>query len=81
MLFLKYLDDLEHERAMEAELVGKSYDYIIDAPHRWSGWAAPKKAEGSFNHDTATDGSPSRFQIPAGCSNPGIGEPSIFSRD
>ena len=23
MLFLKYLDDLEHERAMEAELVGK----------------------------------------------------------
>ena len=29
MLFLKYLDDLEQERSMEAELVGKSYEYII----------------------------------------------------
>ena len=25
ILFLKYLDDLEHSRAMEAELVGKPY--------------------------------------------------------
>jgi type I restriction enzyme M protein len=29
MLFLKYLDDLEQEKAMEAELVGKSYDFIM----------------------------------------------------
>jgi len=36
MLFLKYLDDLERERAMEAELVGKKYTFIIDEPHRWS---------------------------------------------
>lgn len=56
MLFLKYLDDLEHERAMEAELVGKSYDFIIDEAHRWSSWAAPKKADGSFDHDTALTG-------------------------
>jgi len=56
MLFLKYLDDLEQERSMEAELVGKSYEYIIDAPHRWSDWAAPKKVDGSFDHDTALTG-------------------------
>jgi type I restriction enzyme M protein len=56
MLFLKYLDDLEHERALEAELVGKSYDFIIDEPHRWSSWAAPKKDDGSFDHDTALTG-------------------------
>ena len=56
MLFLKYLDDLEQERSMEAELVGKSYEYIIDAPHRWSDWAAPKKKGGSFDHDTALTG-------------------------
>lgn len=56
MLFLKYLDDLERERAMEAELVGKSYDFIIDEPHRWSSWAAPKKEDGSFDHDTALTG-------------------------
>ncbi len=36
MLFLKYLDDLEKERAMEAELVGKSYEFIIDEKHRSS---------------------------------------------
>jgi type I restriction enzyme M protein len=56
MLFLKYLDDLEQERSMEAELVGKSYEYIIDAPHRWSDWAAPKKKDDSFDHDIALTG-------------------------
>ncbi len=56
MLFLKYLDDLEQERAMEAELVGKSYEFIIEEPHRWSKWAAPKKDDGSFDHDTALTG-------------------------
>jgi type I restriction enzyme M protein len=56
MLFLKYLDDLEKERAMEAELVGKPYSFIIDEKHRWSSWAAPKKADGSFDHDTALTG-------------------------
>jgi len=29
MLFLKYLDDMEGERAIEAELVAKCYDFII----------------------------------------------------
>lgn len=56
MLFLKYLDDLEQERAMEAELVGKNYDFIIDEAHRWSHWAAPKKDDGSFDHDNALTG-------------------------
>lgn len=39
MLFLKYLDDLEHEKAMQAELKGNPYEYIIDEDHRWSTWA------------------------------------------
>jgi type I restriction enzyme M protein len=56
MLFLKYLDDLEQEKAMSADLVGKPYAFIIDKPHRWSSWAAPKKADGSFDHDTALTG-------------------------
>lgn len=30
MLFLKYLDDLEQERAMVAELKGKSYEFLIE---------------------------------------------------
>jgi type I restriction enzyme M protein len=56
MLFLKYLDDLEQDRAMEAELVGNSYEFIIDEAHRWSSWAAPKKTDGFFDHDKALTG-------------------------
>jgi type I restriction enzyme M protein len=56
ILFLKYLDDLEHARAMEAELEGKTYTPIIDAAHKWSKWAAPKKRDGSFDHDNALTG-------------------------
>ena len=41
LLFLKYLDDLEHEKALEAELLGKPYTFILDEEHRWSSWAAP----------------------------------------
>jgi len=36
MLFLKYLDDMEGERAIEAELVGKPYQFIIDEKHELS---------------------------------------------
>ncbi len=56
MLFLKYLDDLEDERAQDAELAGKSYEYLIDDEHRWSSWAAPKDAKGELDHDNALTG-------------------------
>lgn len=55
LLFLKYLDDLEQERALEAELVGKAYEFIIDEAHRWSSWAAPK-TKGKVDHDRALIG-------------------------
>ena len=50
ILFLKYLDDLEAERATRADLEGKPYTFIIDDEHRWSRWAAPKKPNGSLEH-------------------------------
>jgi type I restriction enzyme M protein len=56
LLFLKYLDDLEQEKAIEAELKGKSYSFILDDAHRWLAWAAPKKADGKLDHDTALIG-------------------------
>ena len=56
ILFLKYLDDLERNRALEAELVGKPYAFIIDAAHAWSRWAAPKTPGGAFDHDAALTG-------------------------
>lgn len=56
LLFLKYLDALEAERAMEAELTGDEYKRVIDIEHSWSTWAAPKKANGEFDHDNALIG-------------------------
>ena len=31
LLFLQYLDGLEQEKAVEAELLGKAYSFILDA--------------------------------------------------
>jgi type I restriction enzyme M protein len=56
ILFLKYLDDLEHERALQAELDAKNYAFIIAPPHRWSQWAAPKTKDGAFDHNKALTG-------------------------
>jgi type I restriction enzyme M protein len=42
LLFLKYLDGLEQDRADEAALDGKKYSFILDKPYRWETWAAPK---------------------------------------
>ena len=56
MLFLKYLDALEHDKAMEAALEGKTYSHIIDARHRWEAWAAPKAPDGKLDHNAAMTG-------------------------
>jgi type I restriction enzyme M protein len=56
LLFLKYLDDLEKERSVQAELAGRAYTPILDAAHRWSRWAAPKDANGKLDHNRALTG-------------------------
>lgn len=40
VMFLKFLDDLEIMHEEEAELDGKRYQPIIEAPYRWRDWAA-----------------------------------------
>jgi len=35
LLFLKYLDALEHDKVMEAELDRKKYAHILDKPYQW----------------------------------------------
>jgi len=45
ILFLKYLDDLEQDKATAAELTGKPYKNIISPEFQWATWAAPKKAK------------------------------------
>ena len=56
LLFLKYLDGLEQDKAAEALLEGKRYTYILDVPYRWESWAAPKDADGKLDHNTAITG-------------------------
>ena len=56
LLFLKYLDALESEKAMEAQLDGKKYAFILDQPYRWESWAAPKGKDGKIDHNAALTG-------------------------
>ena len=56
LLFLKYLDGLEQDRADEAALNGKKYSYILDKPYRWASWATPKDRDGKFDHNAALVG-------------------------
>lgn len=56
LLFLKYLDALEQDKAMEAELEGKYYPYILDPEYRWERWAAPKNEKGEIDHNCTLTG-------------------------
>jgi type I restriction enzyme M protein len=56
LLFLKYLDALEQEKADEAALEGKRYAYRIEPVYRWDNWAAPKTADGRIDHNLAMTG-------------------------
>jgi type I restriction enzyme M protein len=56
VLFLKYLDDLEKDKKMAAELTGKAYTNIIAPEYQWSKWAAPKLADGKIDHHNAPTG-------------------------
>jgi hypothetical protein len=59
LLFLKYLDGLEQDRADEAALSGKKYTFMLDKPCRWESWAAPKGQganAGKLDHNRAQTG-------------------------
>ena len=62
LLFLKYLDALEQDKADEARLEGKRYSFILDKPYRWESWAAPTLRQSSgtervIDHNKALTGS------------------------
>lgn len=54
VLFLKYLDDLEKDKATAAELTGKVYTNIIAPEYQWTNWAAPKLPDGKIDHNALT---------------------------
>lgn len=56
LLFLKYLDGLEQDKAMECQLEKKKYSYILDKEYRWDTWAAPKGKDGKIDHNAVLTG-------------------------
>ena len=56
VLFLKYLDDYEADKATAAELNGESYRRILKDEFRWTIWAAPKTADGKLDYNAALTG-------------------------
>ena len=56
LLFLKYLDALEQDKANEAALEGKPYRFILAPAYRWEIWAAPNTASGQLDHNAAMTG-------------------------
>ena len=56
VLFLRYLDDLEKDKADEAGLLGKRYEYILEEKYRWPAWAMPKTEDGELDHNKALTG-------------------------
>ena len=56
LLFLKYLEDLENNKEMEAELNGKTYNRILDKKYTWSEWAYPTNNDGTLDHHRALTG-------------------------
>ena len=51
MLFLKYLDDLEEERAAVALMEDKPFIPLFEPQYRWSAWATPKTDVGKPDLD------------------------------
>ena len=56
ILFLKYLDDLEKSRELEAMLQDKEYTPIIAEGYRWSDWAMPRTSTGDYDIHNALVG-------------------------
>ncbi len=56
VMFLRYLDELEQDKADEAELKGEDYNFILDEEYRWPNWAMPKGADGKLDHHVALTG-------------------------
>jgi type I restriction enzyme M protein len=56
VLFLKYLDDLEKERKIRADLSNVKYTQLLTKEFTWSVWATPKTKDGKIDFNKALTG-------------------------
>lgn len=70
IMFLKFLDDMERIEEGRAELAGKDYRSIIEAPYRWRDWAAD--ADGITGPDLLSFLVSEMTERPDGTRGPGL---------
>ena len=56
ILFLKFLNDYEDNKADEAYLEGTEYNYVLRKDLRWHQWACPKDEDGKLDVKRALTG-------------------------
>ena len=56
ILFLKYLDDYEKDKANSALLDGEVYNSILSNEFSWTTWATPKSSDGKLDYNAALTG-------------------------
>lgn len=56
VMFLRYLDELEKDKADEAALKGEEYKYILHEAYRWGTWAMPMGKDGELDDHKALTG-------------------------
>ncbi len=56
ILFLKYLDAIEQDKATVAKLEDKKYQPILKPEYRWGNWAAPKTADNNLDRHNPLTG-------------------------
>ena len=56
ILFLKFLNDYEENKADEAFLKGNEYDHVIQEGYQWPEWACPKDEDGKLDLKRAKTG-------------------------
>ena len=70
IMFLKFLDDMERIEETRAEVGGRAFRPVVEAPWRWRDWAAP--ADGITGADLLTFLSAEETVLPNGSSGPGL---------
>ena len=70
IMFLKFLDDMERIEEGRADLAGKDYRSIIEAPYRWRDWAAD--ADGITGPDLLSFLVADEAERPDGSRGPGL---------
>jgi type I restriction enzyme M protein len=70
IMFLKFLDDMERIEEERADLAGRTWRPIIEAPYRWRDWAGAK--DGITGPDLLSFLTADRTTLPNGTNGPGL---------